>query len=755
MSSDFQGEISYRKAIMEGAQAIYEINLTKNLLITAEGYFAGQQVNMALNYGFELPCNYSEYVNRSAANMPENKRQQYLEKSSREALLASYENNNYNIYEEYSLKAANGNIQYLRKQYVITKNEENGDVYALIIANDITKQKQKEVVQHDIIEGISTEFTSIYIVDWDTEIIKLFKTANVYPSLVKEIENVQLCDEAIEKYVEMAVHPEDRQHVLDECNINNLRKILGKQNVFDINYRRVINGVIDHAQMHCVRVDDSSGHVNIVIALRSIEDIVQKEHDRQVLAEYNRENIAVVQALSSDYDSVYHIKQDGSFRILRINNEVESDDDSVGSVGDMTYDELFTLYVNDRVCEEDKEELLKSSRLEALKKNLRNRRSYSINYRAKLEDGIHFFRMKCVRIDKKGELDGIVIGYSNIDEEIEQQKAYEKKLEKALKLARENEKINVKRSNILYSMMVDSYVSAVKVNLDTNACYRLAIENNQYVETIYRGGWTFFTKSFVSNIFESDKDRIRKILEEDIYRLKIGDTKVQLYQIQKELQSNSIKERDYEWHTAIIRILEEDGQKIATVFVRNDTNLYEAVNNERRLIEENAVLEQKSRRDGLTGLLNKNTMIEETSGYLENNNAHNAALIFLDLDNFKNVNDTLGHSMGDIAIKEAGKKLKEIFSEYKLVGRFGGDEFCVFIEHISKDELVAVLEKAVKEMRKSHTDGDNTIEVTTSIGCAYCIAQSAQYQPLLDIADEAVYEAKSSGRDKYIIRIYR
>lgn len=755
MNANFQGEMSYKKAITEGAQAIYEINLTKDLLITAKGYFNGLEINMAERYGLSLPCKYSDYINCSSANMPDEKKNTYLEKASGDALMNAYKNGKYNIYDEYSLRDANGNIQYLRKQYVITENETNKDVYALIIANDITEQKQREVLQRDIIEGISTEFTSIYIVDWDTEVIKLFKTKNKYPSLLKGIEKVQLCNEAIEKYAELAVHPDDKQHVVKMGNINNLRKMLGKQNVFDINYRRVINGVVDHAQMHCVRVDDLMGHVNIVVALRSIEEIVKKEKDRQNLEEYNKENISLVQALSSNYDSVYHIKPDGNYRILRINNEVKSQDISTDFLSKMSYDELFTIYVNDRVYEDDKEELLKSCNFKSLKKHLESRKNYSLTYRALVNNDYHYFRMKCVRLDKNGMFSGIVIGYSNIDEEVNQQKSYEKKLEKALKRARENEKINIKRSNILYSMMVDSYVISVKINIDTNTCYNLTIEDNHYVETLHKGGYNFFVKSFVKNIYDYDFHRVKKFLTEDIYTLNVGETRVLLYKVSLPTDSNNNDIRDYEWHTATVRILEEEKQKIATIFVRNDTKLYEAMDSERRLLRENAVLEQKTRRDGLTGLLNKNTMIEETSSYLENNNASNSALIFFDLDNFKKVNDTLGHSIGDIAIKEAGIKLREIFMKHKLIGRFGGDEFCVFIENISKEELVKLLETAVNRMKKRHSDGKNTIEITTSIGCAYCISESAQYQPLLDIADEAVYEAKRSGRNKYVIRVYR
>ena len=102
-------------------------------------------------------------------------------------------------------------------------------------------------------------------------------------------------------------------------------------------------------------------------------------------------------------------------------------------------------------------------------------------------------------------------------------------------------------------------------------------------------------------------------------------------------------------------------------------------------VKEKEQLEIQSRTDGLTGLLNKRTFHEETVAYLDAASAAATGMIFVDLDHFKDVNDTLGHAMGDYAIQKAARKLQVIFANYDLVSRFGGDEYCIFVKDIPKE----------------------------------------------------------------------
>ena len=169
-------------------------------------------------------------------------------------------------------------------------------------------------------------------------------------------------------------------------------------------------------------------------------------------------------------------------------------------------------------------------------------------------------------------------------------------------------------------------------------------------------------------------------------------------------------------------------------------------------IREKERLKQQSRLDGLTGLVNKKTFHEEVSAWLAANTAKGAGIIFVDLDHFKDVNDKLGHSVGDQAIQEAAKKLQRIFADFDWVARFGGDEFCLFVKVIDEVKFEKKLSGAVLRMRSNYTDGKTQVKVTASIGAAFCTMQHVEYKTLLDVADDALYEAKRAGRNRYVFR---
>jgi diguanylate cyclase (GGDEF)-like protein len=128
------------------------------------------------------------------------------------------------------------------------------------------------------------------------------------------------------------------------------------------------------------------------------------------------------------------------------------------------------------------------------------------------------------------------------------------------------------------------------------------------------------------------------------------------------------------------------------------------------------------------------------------------ALVFVDLDHFKNLNDTLGHSIGDVAIKETAVRLQVLFANVDLVSRFGGDEFCIFVWDIPRFKLMDKLERLLKILRKSYTDGRLSVETTASVGAVYCNNEAIDFDTMLGVADKALYEAKENGRDQYILK---
>jgi diguanylate cyclase (GGDEF)-like protein/PAS domain S-box-containing protein len=161
----------------------------------------------------------------------------------------------------------------------------------------------------------------------------------------------------------------------------------------------------------------------------------------------------------------------------------------------------------------------------------------------------------------------------------------------------------------------------------------------------------------------------------------------------------------------------------------------------------------ESETDGMTGLFNKSTFEEKVKGKLTMENAYNCALIFVDLDHFKNVNDTLGHSVGDMAIKDAARKLQLLFANVDLVSRFGGDEFCILVWNIPPYKLEDKLERIIYTMKKTYTDNELSVTVTASVGAVHCTHQDADFMTLLNLADTALYEAKNNGRNQYILKM--
>ncbi len=169
-------------------------------------------------------------------------------------------------------------------------------------------------------------------------------------------------------------------------------------------------------------------------------------------------------------------------------------------------------------------------------------------------------------------------------------------------------------------------------------------------------------------------------------------------------------------------------------------------------VKEKERLEHQSRTDGLTGLMNKQTFEEEVMKFLMTSISTGSALLFIDMDYFKDVNDKFGHTMGDRAIRDIALKLQIIFANCDMVSRFGGDEFLIFVKNIPRDTLLDKLNWAVEKLRETYSNGTDVVNLSASIGVAYCMADKIAYSTLLEAADNSLYAAKELGRCRYIIR---
>ncbi len=160
-------------------------------------------------------------------------------------------------------------------------------------------------------------------------------------------------------------------------------------------------------------------------------------------------------------------------------------------------------------------------------------------------------------------------------------------------------------------------------------------------------------------------------------------------------------------------------------------------------------LEQRANFDALTSALNKRAMLECTSKVLNRSKSlENHGLFFVDLDDFKSVNDNLGHTFGDYLLGELGKRLRDSVRAGDLVGRVGGDEFLVFLKNTTSTE--AVLGKAkmlLSTISEDFVQGDIRYNIHGSIGIAIFPDHGKSYEELYHHADLALYASKGKGKN--------
>ncbi len=174
------------------------------------------------------------------------------------------------------------------------------------------------------------------------------------------------------------------------------------------------------------------------------------------------------------------------------------------------------------------------------------------------------------------------------------------------------------------------------------------------------------------------------------------------------------------------------------------------------LSERDAKLLKLANHDALTGLYNRRRFMEELSSEIEflARNKNRGALLFIDLDQFKYVNDTCGYPAGDRLIRQVAEQLKRSVGEEGIVARFGGDEFAVLASNASRRQSKSMAEMILEDMRHlAHVEGDNIFHIHCSIGITMINADKVTADDLVAQADIACREAKARGRNR--LEFYR
>mgnify|MGYP005989713199 CR=1 FL=1 len=176
-------------------------------------------------------------------------------------------------------------------------------------------------------------------------------------------------------------------------------------------------------------------------------------------------------------------------------------------------------------------------------------------------------------------------------------------------------------------------------------------------------------------------------------------------------------------------------------FVRINSNL--------EIIELFEDMKNKVNKDYMTGLYNRRYFFEYGKEIYEKNKKDNKslALSIIDIDNFKNINDSYGHDVGDLAIKEVSKVLNKNIISNTLISRLGGEEFCILFYNRSKEEVEKLLEVIRRSFENNFIEINKLkINYTVSIGCSF--EYGKDIDEMVQFADKGLYDAKKLGRNQ-------
>lgn len=167
------------------------------------------------------------------------------------------------------------------------------------------------------------------------------------------------------------------------------------------------------------------------------------------------------------------------------------------------------------------------------------------------------------------------------------------------------------------------------------------------------------------------------------------------------------------------------------------------------LSEAHSQLKAKATHDQMTGLLNREAFFEKSKQARRKSDT--GALLLIDADNFKNINDTFGHLVGDEALRLISNALRTSIRDHDLVGRVGGEEFCVFLPAASQEEAATIAERIRAEVEglAFFPAEARRHRLTVSIGAVVSAGQQPTSQ-LMRLADRCLYEAKEKGRNRVV-----
>jgi diguanylate cyclase (GGDEF)-like protein/PAS domain S-box-containing protein len=278
--------------------------------------------------------------------------------------------------------------------------------------------------------------------------------------------------------------------------------------------------------------------------------------------------------------------------------------------------------------------------------------------------------------------------------------------------------------------------------------YRSLVEMSPDIIAVYANGKIEYINKGGSKIFGASDPK--ELIGQPISRFILGNMVEEIKKLESEVEESSEEIKRYE-----IEMLRLDGEHIE-VEMATMPILYEG--RWGRQVVGRDITERKSSEktiqnmafyDSLTGLPNRNKFSQELNNALTLPDNQMLAVLFLDLDRFKIINDTKGHTVGDLLLKQVANRLVLAVQKDGFVSRHGGDEFIILLKDIDKEKVTEISQRILNEFSEPLRLEQQEFYVTPSIGISLYPSDAKDEETLIKLADIAMYVAKERGKNNF------
>lgn len=300
-----------------------------------------------------------------------------------------------------------------------------------------------------------------------------------------------------------------------------------------------------------------------------------------------------------------------------------------------------------------------------------------------------------------------------------------------------NQELEHQQSSIIFKMLKDQSLISIDINLSNDKISFGSIKNDFYTKDELSISSYSQLRHFVA------KNYVKTEMVEDFLRFTDSNHLVKLFNENRIIDSYDYlrKKNDvYHWYRIMTYIYSINANDIRCFLFVSDINKQK---------EDEVKLDYMAKTDSLTDVFNRYHGIRQIKDYLNENPTVSSSLIFIDIDDFKKVNDYFGHPYGDTVLKTIADKIKSCFSENDIVCRIGGDEFVVLQKKVTEQACRENLSRLVSNVSTIFSTHDNTVFVTISAGYVMFPIDGSTFEELYKKADMAMFNVKSNGKNGF------